>query len=85
MKTEARTRMIENNQSETEMLFWELMAEPPYPAMTQEQIVRELSSRVEGDMFDTGINEKQLKKLVKDHATGPLRTKVGGKARRRTY
>ncbi|EGG93487.1 hypothetical protein IMCC1989_1136 [gamma proteobacterium IMCC1989] len=82
MDTDARTRMIHNNRTETEVLFWELIENPPYPAMTVKQIVRELVNKSDGDDFDSGIEETQLTKLLQHHALGPIRIKVNGEMRR---
>ena len=45
MGTPAKVRMIESNQSETEMLFWEMMEELPHPVMTQDHVVKYLQKQ----------------------------------------
>ena len=82
METGARTRMIENNRTETETLFWELMSEPPHPAMTLRQITRELQKLSGEDPFSSSVDERQVLKLLQHHARGPVRVKAEGEARR---
>ncbi|BGI52077.1 MAG: hypothetical protein HamCj_04300 [Candidatus Hamiltonella defensa (Ceratovacuna japonica)] len=56
------------------------MENPPYPAMTFRQIVREMGKL--SDKGEFGINETQLTKLLQHHVTGPIRIKVEGEMRR---
>jgi hypothetical protein len=79
MRTASRARMIENNRTETETLFHELMADPPFPAMTFTQIVREMAKLSEKDAFETNIDEGQLTKLLQNHARHSGRMKFGGR------
>ncbi len=81
MGTEARTRMIRNNRTETETLFWELMKDPPYPAMTFRQIIREMLKLSDKDVFDSDIEEGQLTKLLQHHAQQEI-LKIEGKKQR---
>ncbi|AYB49592.1 hypothetical protein CJJ19_09220 [Candidatus Williamhamiltonella defendens] len=64
--TESRARMIENNRTETEVLFWEFMENPLYPAMTFRQIIREMGKL--SDKGEFAIDETQLTKLLQHHA-----------------
>ncbi|WP_193432614.1 hypothetical protein [Candidatus Williamhamiltonella defendens] len=57
------------------------MENPPYPAMTFQQIIRELRKLSDKDQF-IEINETQLTKLLQHHATGPIRLKIEGEVRR---
>ena len=82
MDTPARTHMIHNNRTETEVLFWELMENPPYPVMTFQQIVREMKKLSDKDEFDTDIEEGQLTKLLQHHAEHLKATKIDGKSPR---
>jgi len=66
--TEARTRMIHNNRTETEVLFWDLMENPHYPVMTFQQIVREMKKLSDKDEFETNVEQGQLTKLLQHHA-----------------
>ena len=79
INTVGRVRMIENNRTETETLFHELMAAPPYPAMTFAQIVREMIGLSEKDSFSTNIDEGQLTKLLQHHAQQGAKIKIGGR------
>ena len=79
MRTPARMQMISNNRTETETLFHELMADPPFPAMTFTQIVREMAKLSEKDAFETDIDEGQLTKLLQHHAQQSKRIMVGGR------
>lgn len=79
MRTPARMQMISNNHTETETLFHELMADPPFPAMTFTQIVREMAKLSEKDAFETDIDEGQLTKLLQHHAQQAGRIKIGGR------
>lgn len=79
MDTEARTRMIQNNRTETEVLFWELMDAPPYPVMTFQQIVSAMRDLSDKDAFDVEVEEGQLTKLLQHHAEHVKALKVEGK------
>lgn len=78
MKNEARARMIENGQSETEQLFREMIAAPPYAAMTFPQIEKYLGAMSEDGAF--GIDRGQLRKLLQNTARQEQRIKTGGRA-----
>lgn len=82
METEARSKMIESNRNDTERLFWDFMESPRYPALTQEQIIKEMLNLCEGDPFEQDINRSQLTKLLQEHAEGPHRMRIEGKIRR---
>ncbi|AYB48678.1 hypothetical protein CJJ19_03445 [Candidatus Williamhamiltonella defendens] len=56
----------------------ELMENPPYPAMTFRQIVREMGKLSD---FDTHIEEGQLTKLLQHHAQ-QMTIKIEGKKER---
>ncbi len=77
--TPARSNMIRNNQTETETLFHELMADPPFPAMSFAQIVREMMKLSEKDAFDTNVDEGQLTKLLQHRARQGNRVMIGGR------
>ncbi len=79
MKTPARQTMLENNRSVTETLFWELMEAPPFPAMTLEQIKREVCKLSEVDMCNFQLDETQLVKLLQNHAIRYKQISVEGK------
>ena len=79
MSTPARTQMISNNQTETEALFHELLQDPPFPAMTFTQIVREMTKLSEKEAFETNIDEGQLTKLLQHHTRQADRIMVGGR------
>jgi hypothetical protein len=81
MDTPGRQRMLDDNQSETESLFWDLMENPRYVAMTFKQIVRAMKSLGEGCLYDVRIDESQLTKLLQGHTKGQCkRMKIWGKA-----
>lgn len=79
MNTEARTRMIQNNRTETEVLFCEMMENPPRVFMTFRQIAGYLRSIAEGGEFDNDVDEKQLMKLLQHHTEQTPPLKVQGK------
>ncbi|MBT8152740.1 PriCT-2 domain-containing protein [Epibacterium ulvae] len=79
MRTKGRSRMIENNRSETETLFFALLDDLPSPAMTFSQIVREMTALSEKDSFDTDIDQGQLRKLLQHKSTQAKQMKVDGK------
>jgi len=56
-----------------------MMVDPPYPAMTFAQIVREMIGLSEKDAFETNIDEGQLTKLLQHHAQQAKRIMVGGR------
>ena len=77
--TPARQQMIEGNRTETETLFYELLADPPYPAMTFSQIIAALYGLSERGPMETQIDEGPLRKLLQHHARQAGRIKIGGK------
>lgn len=78
MDTPARQRMINNNRTETEQLFRELLANPPGPAMTFGQIVTAMRNLSEKDFFSQ-IDEAQLTKLLQNNREQWAKMKIGGK------
>lgn len=79
LNTAARQRMIQGNRSETETLFHELRADPPFMAMTFAQIMREMTKLSERDALDAMIDEGQLVKLLQHHAEQSKRMLIGGR------
>lgn len=82
-ETAARMRMIEDNRTETETLFHELLENPPFPAMVFDQIVRTLTQLSERDAFEANIDEGQLVKLLQHHAHRTPRMAFGGREGKR--
>ena len=67
--TEAKQEMIENNQTETEELFWALMQDPPNEVMTFQQIMYAMENLEDSHPMDTPtIEQGQLIKLLQHHA-----------------
>lgn len=80
---EARARLVEATQSDTEILFNEVMANPPFAAMALADFInycRERAPSMGLDAFD--VNENQLKKLLRLNAFGSVRLKYGGDVKR---
>jgi hypothetical protein len=71
MDNKTRQDMIENNQTDIEYHFQEMLKNPPYPVMTVSEIEEFLLEQNEdlinsdGELFYRG--KKQLKKLVQQH------------------
>ena len=66
---DAKRKMIENNRTETEELFWALMQNPPHEVMTFKQIVHAMERLEGGHPLETPtIDQGQLIKLLQHHA-----------------
>lgn len=61
-KTKARSNMIENNQSETEMMFRDLLENPPFKVMTLDQIIDYLEAQSLNN--NVSIDRSVIKKLT---------------------
>ncbi|WP_018692305.1 PriCT-2 domain-containing protein [Algicola sagamiensis] len=82
MKTQGRERMILENRTETESLFWDFLNEPPYPAMTFQQIANHLRKISEVGFMDADVDEKQLLKLLQSNSRQVGQVKVKNKTPR---
>lgn len=83
METPAKSRMIGDNQSETEQLFHEFMAAPKAAAMSFRQVVEALGALSEDGPMAANIDEGQLVKLLQHHAEQGSRMRAGGTGDRR--
>lgn len=74
-KTKARQQMIDYGRSETEELFFELLASPPRQVMTMEEVVTALDSWGGSGPMDTDISRGQVTKLMQEqcHRYGQVR------------
>jgi len=82
MKNNSRERMIDNNRSDTERLFFEFLDNPAQHVMTVKQIIESMRNDSEELPFDIDVDEAQLIKLLQHHARGPYRIKWRGKMTR---
>jgi len=82
MTNASRRDMIENNMTDVERVFWNVVATPPYPVMTLEEIQNHIlsgggsSGGGEVDFLFTGKEKGQIRKLVQQHLQGQKRIKI---------
>ena len=79
MSNRARRDMIENNMSEVERIFWNVVENPPYPIMTEKEIQEYMLSGGgdDDDRFVFSGNEKgQIRKLIQQHLQKQEQVKI---------
>ena len=79
MDNEAKQEMIENNRTQTELLFLDFVKSAPSPIMTLKQIKRFICQQSEDGVYDTQVDERQLIKLLQGHCRRCKPVKIRGR------
>ncbi len=82
INNDAKMSMINNNRTQTEVLFWDLMEAPRSPVMTFAQIKHQMRHSAECEAFEVQLDDKQLLKLLQRHCKQGIPVKVRGKRMR---
>lgn len=77
--TPGRSRMIDSNRTPTETAFWDFINEVGRTAITYQKVISKVGTYMEGDDFDAIPDEKQILRLLKQHAMASGLVKFEGK------